>query len=152
MVRSEYKYQYIRVWVFDFGQQDGNWEGRGNRRAYRCSSPAKRPSLDEQWAAKFALSSPLGKEDRGRENREVVGMDGATAAAPAGLELQLGKGVWRVAHGPAAWRAARAGGAKGGDGVAGRRKGDVAGEDVAKGAAPAARKSVRGERQREIFC
>jgi hypothetical protein len=102
MVRSEYKYQYIRVWVFDFAQQDGNWEGRGNRRAYRCSSPAKRPSLDEQWAAKFALSSPLGKEDRGRENREVVGMDGATAAAPAGLELQLGKGVWRVAHGPAA--------------------------------------------------
>ena len=32
-----------------------------------CSSPAKRPSLDEQRAAQLTLSSLLGKEDRGRE-------------------------------------------------------------------------------------
>jgi hypothetical protein len=44
-----------------------------------------------------------------RENREVVGREGA--AAPAGLELQLGRGARRAAHGPTAWRAA--GGEKG---------------------------------------
>jgi hypothetical protein len=39
-----------------------------NRHAYHvgCSSQAKLPSLDEQRAAQLALSSPLGKEDRGR--------------------------------------------------------------------------------------
>ena len=39
------------------------------------------------------------------------------AAAAAGLELQLGRGAWRAAHGPTAWGAAGAGGAKGGDGL-----------------------------------
>ena len=44
-------------------------EGRGIGRhtPVGCPSPAKRPSLDEQRAAQLALSSPLGKEDRGRE-------------------------------------------------------------------------------------
>jgi len=54
-------------------------------------------------------------------NREVVGREGA--AAPAGFELQLGRGAWRAAHGPTAWGAAGAGGAKGGDGSRCRRSG-----------------------------
>jgi hypothetical protein len=49
-----------------------------------------------------------------------VGKDGA--AAPAGLELQLGKGLWTAAHGPTAC----AGGAKGGDGSRGGRREAVA--------------------------
>jgi hypothetical protein len=91
MVRSEHKYHTLWVWVFDFARS--GIEREGNRRAYRCSSPAKRPSLDRRRAAQLSLSSPIGKEDRGRENRE--GKDGAAAAD--GLELQLGeaKGEWR---------------------------------------------------------
>jgi hypothetical protein len=50
-----------------------------------------------------------------------VGREGA--AAPAGLDLQLGRGAWRPAHGPTVWRAAGAGGAKGGDGSRCRRSG-----------------------------
>lgn len=46
-----------------------------------------------------------------------MGKDGA--GAPDRLKLQLGKGVWRAAHGPIAWRAARAGRKKV---LAGRRK------------------------------
>jgi len=35
-----------------------------------CSSPGRRPSLDEERAAQVALPSPLGKEDQGRENEQ----------------------------------------------------------------------------------
>jgi hypothetical protein len=65
MVRSEYKYHTLEVWVFDFAQQ--GWEGRGIGRhtPVGCSS-----SLDEPRAAQLALSSPLGKEDRGREKEQ----------------------------------------------------------------------------------
>jgi BRCT domain type II-containing protein len=46
--------------------------------------------------------------------KEVIETDGV--AAPNKLELQLTKRVWRVVHGPTAWRAACVG-------VAGRKKG-----------------------------
>jgi len=56
-----------------------------------------------------------------------VGREGA--AAPAGLELQLGQGSvedWRAPHGPTASRAAagvaKGGDSKGGDGISGRKK------------------------------
>jgi hypothetical protein len=60
-----------------------------NRQAYPvgCSPPVKRPLLDEQRARKSPCRRP--KKDRAeRENREGVG----GAAAPAGLELQVGQG------------------------------------------------------------
>jgi hypothetical protein len=76
-----------------------------------------------------------------------VGREGA--AAPAGLELQLGRGAWRAAHGSTAWRAAHgstawraagAGGAKGGDGSRCQRAGlvDVVGVLPVKGEGTAA--------------
>jgi hypothetical protein len=67
-----------------------------------------------------------------------VGREGA--AAPAGLELQLGRGAWKAAHGPTAWRAAGAGGAKGGDGSRCQRAGlvDVVGVLPVKGEGTAA--------------
>jgi hypothetical protein len=63
MVRSEYKYHTLEVWVFDFAQQ--GWEGRGIGRHTPVGC-----SLDEPRAAQLALSSPLGKEDRGREKEQ----------------------------------------------------------------------------------
>ena len=66
----------------------------GNRQAYPCrmSVAGERPSLDEQRAAQLALSPPLGKEDRGREKvQRSRGKGREGAAAPAGLELQLGR-------------------------------------------------------------
>jgi hypothetical protein len=49
---------------------------------------------------------PMPRE-RTQKSRERNG-----AAAPAGLELQLGEGAWWVAHGPTAWRPARAEGSE----------------------------------------
>ena len=76
MVRSEYKYHMLRVWVFDFAQQDGR---EGNRQAYPCrmSVAGERPSLDEQRAAaQLALSSPPGKEGRGPRGRTDKSWEG----------------------------------------------------------------------------
>jgi hypothetical protein len=68
MVRFEYKYHTLEVWVFDFVQRDGKggWRGIGGHTPVGCLSPTKHPSLDEQ-RAQLALSSPLQKEERGRE-------------------------------------------------------------------------------------
>jgi len=52
------------------------------------------------------------------------------AAAPAGVELQLGRGGWKGAHGPTTWRAA----------ALGERR-----EEIARGAEGAALLPVEGE-------
>jgi hypothetical protein len=74
MVRSEYKYHTLMVWVFDFAQQDGKGGGIGRHTPVRCSSLGQRPS-------------PLGKEDREQRSRGKGGSyrtSGTRAAAGQG--------------------------------------------------------------------
>ena len=98
-------------------------KGIGRHTLVGCSSPAKPPSLDEQRAAQLALSSPLGKEDRGRKNEQRSRGKGGCCPT-SWTRAAVGQGSvedWRAPHGPTASRAA-AGVAKGGDGISGRKK------------------------------
>jgi len=68
-----------------------------------------------------------------------VGREGPEgAAAPAGLELQLGRGAWRAAHGPTAWRAVGAGRW----GIGGRRWADGHSPQMGRGAEGAGLRAV----------
>jgi hypothetical protein len=111
MVRSEYKYHTLGVWVFDFAQHDG----KGGQKVgipYRMFVAGEAPVARLTTGSALALSSPQEtKTEAERENTEVVGKEGA--AAPAGLELQPGQGSVDAG--------ALAGGAKG-EGSRGRRR------------------------------
>ena len=66
------------------------------------------PSLEEQWAAQLTLSSPLGKEDRGREKEQRSrGKGGCHRASWTRAAARQGSVEdWRAPHGPTASRAA----------------------------------------------